>query len=52
MRFGISDKCVVAQNPCLDLKLSKEAVRWATVPRKVIFKVENGKILARNLSRV
>ena len=47
MRFGISDKCVVAQNP-----LSKEAVRWATVPRKVIFKVENGKILARNLSRV
>ena len=46
---GILDQCVVAQNP---LKLSKEAVRWATVPRKVIFKVENGKILARNLSRV
>ena len=36
----------------LDLKLSQEAVMIAIVARKAVSKVENGKILARNLSRV
>ena len=36
----------------LDLKLSKEAVIIAIVARKAVFKVENGKILARKLLRV